>query len=440
MRLGLLVTIIVLGSVPLRAQRIEGSKLLTRYYNQVSFLVAHRAYSAYDYGIYQSPITLSRDITSQQLSVGAQLRMGVRGLTLDLHNSFGVKLFYFKDKSYGYKVAREVLAEVRQFLIDYPKEIITLFLHADITDEAFDELFTESNLLEFVYEKPKGKWNTLQEMIDKNQRLVVFTDKYHAQKHLNWKLTKHEWVSSTSASQTAIERLSCGVVISAKTPELFMLNHFVVNETTGFGSKSSATVLNQLDWIRKQALECSKVNKSRVNFLTLDFVNIGNGLQMVDELNGVEKKAPVDTKPTPPVVDPKETPEVGPKPPVVTPTPPVKEPKNETPTQPQKPQEPKSPVVTETPTVPTKKPVEPAPQPAMSFTMYPNPCNGLLQLKISNPKSTNLQIYSLSGRIMHQEQVSKPREHLAIDLRHFSTGFYVVQLGELTQMLKVVFH
>ena len=79
--------------------------------------------------------------------------------------------------------AINVLKEVQAFLEANPSEIVTIFIEDYVTTpKALTKVFDDAGLRKYwfpVSRMPKngGDWPTVDDMVKKNQRLVVFTSK-----------------------------------------------------------------------------------------------------------------------------------------------------------------------------------------------------------------------------------------------------------------------
>ncbi|KAB1208527.1 hypothetical protein CJ030_MR7G007470 [Morella rubra] len=113
---------------------------------------------------------------------------GVRGLMLDMYDfendiwlchSFGGKCYNFT----AFQPAINVLKEIQSFLVANPSEIITIIIEDYVTSpKGLTKVFNASGLMKYwfpVSRMPKsgGDWPSVDDMIQKNQRLVVFTSK-----------------------------------------------------------------------------------------------------------------------------------------------------------------------------------------------------------------------------------------------------------------------
>ncbi|KAG5061190.1 hypothetical protein JHK87_002219 [Glycine soja] len=116
------------------------------------------------------------------------LQNGVRGFMLDMYDfqkdiwlchSFQSKCFNFT----AFQPAINVLKDMRTFLDGNPSEIITIFIEDYVTaPQGLTKVFKDSGLSKYIFpvsRMPKngGDWPTVDDMVQKNQRLVVFTSK-----------------------------------------------------------------------------------------------------------------------------------------------------------------------------------------------------------------------------------------------------------------------
>ncbi|MGY3803546.1 hypothetical protein ACWNT8_05770 [Pigmentibacter ruber] len=141
-------------------------------FNSYTWLVAHNAYS-------------NDNIFSNQygLPVTELLKYGARGLMLDLYdydNSIYLchKSCYFSN--YG-KFFETMSYSVLPFLRNNPRDVITIFLEDHSSREMLEqELAKIQGLEEFLFNPSiwaeYKQWPSLEEMIQKNQRLIIITD------------------------------------------------------------------------------------------------------------------------------------------------------------------------------------------------------------------------------------------------------------------------
>ncbi|MBA0619804.1 hypothetical protein Godav_005606 [Gossypium davidsonii] len=183
-------TCVANGNVRPRCTRIQPvnptSKVKGLPYNRYSWLTTHNSFARL--GKKSATGSLILAPTNQQDSITDQLNNGVRGLMLDMYDfqndiwlchSFGGQCF----NNTAFQPAINVLKEIQAFLEANPSEIVTIIIEDYVTSpRGLSKVFDAAGLRKFwfpVSRMPKngGSWPTLDDMVQKNQRMVVFTSK-----------------------------------------------------------------------------------------------------------------------------------------------------------------------------------------------------------------------------------------------------------------------
>ncbi|RXH99849.1 hypothetical protein DVH24_021651 [Malus domestica] len=178
------------GNVVPKCTRIKPispiSQVQTLPFNKYSWLTTHNSFARL--GDRSATGSLIIAPTNQQDSITEQLNNGVRGLMLDMYDfQNGIWLCHsFGGNCYNYtsfQPAINVLKEIQAFLQANPSEIVTIIIEDYVTSpKGLTKVFDAAGLRKFwfpVSRMPKkgGDWPTVADMIQKNQRLVVFTSK-----------------------------------------------------------------------------------------------------------------------------------------------------------------------------------------------------------------------------------------------------------------------
>ncbi len=73
----------------------------------------------------------------------------------------------------------------------------------------------------------------------------------------------------------------------------------------------------------------------------------------------------------------------------------------------------------------------------LAFSIFPNPADGAIALQLSTPASQNtlIEIFSLSGNIIHSTKVEKGQTVINLSTDTFSKGMYLVQLKTDSQVI-----
>ncbi len=69
--------------------------------------------------------------------------------------------------------------------------------------------------------------------------------------------------------------------------DLFIFNHFITNSVLGTGDETQAAIANSNPYFINRALQCQQEKNKFPNFITVDFYELGNCFDVVDQLNGI---------------------------------------------------------------------------------------------------------------------------------------------------------
>ena len=114
---------------------------------------------------------------AQRKSIRAQLDDTIRALMLEVHDRDGSLALCLGDCQGGSVAFGSGLDEVRAFLSDNPRDVVTLIVEnhvaADRVAAGLDQAGLGAFLLAQTLDAP---WPTLRQMIARGERLVVFVD------------------------------------------------------------------------------------------------------------------------------------------------------------------------------------------------------------------------------------------------------------------------
>ena len=264
-------------------------ELCTRSFAQVRYATTHNAMSSETDG-WIGP--------NQALDVPGQLAAGVRGLMLDTYRAGGTNLLgqvqvpdddpdapYLCHSicSLGKQPLVEGLVEIREFLDANPGEVITLIIESYLNHALTAAAFDDARLTDYAYVHPGGAWPTLGEMIDSGKRLVVLQNRA-ANPQYPWQMNVWAQAFDNPFSAASAADFTCNRLRGSTDNALFIFNHFL---TVIFGSAELAEQVNYNPLLRSRIDECEAFHGRIANFVTVDFVSIGDTLENVNTLNGV---------------------------------------------------------------------------------------------------------------------------------------------------------
>ncbi len=179
----------------------------------------------------------------------------------------------------------DALNEVKSFLNSNQNEVVTIIFENQGSNEQLMRAIDSLDLDQMAYIHTNGTdWPTIQNMVTSNKRLVMFVE---FTKTPTTAYLMHAWSTIFDTKYTyhnvgefdaAVNRGSAG------SKELYLVNHFLQNGLS-LPDKNLAPQANSLNVLQNRIQTCSSSNNHRVNFLGVDFYEIGYGKNVVDSLN-----------------------------------------------------------------------------------------------------------------------------------------------------------
>jgi hypothetical protein len=177
-----------------------------------------------------------------------------------------------------------MLEGVREFLVENPGEVLVLVIEDYVTPADIEAAFRESGLERFVYRGAvKAPFPTLREMIDSDERLVVFGE--NDTTGVPWYHPAFEAIQETPYTFHAPSEFNCRPNRGGPKAPLFQINHWI--ETTPTPKPSNAAIVNAHDFLLARARQCRKERGRLPNILAVDFALTGDVVGVAAELNGL---------------------------------------------------------------------------------------------------------------------------------------------------------
>lgn len=224
-------------------------------------------------------------LPNQNFGITRQLNDGIRGMMLDTYYEEGELLLCHMFCSAGSQPLVEGLEEITAFLEANPDEVVSIIFENYITHAQTAGAFEASGLIDFVYAHEIGEpWPTLGDLIAADTRLLVFQEKLPADAEFPWLMNVWDYAWETHFSAAAPEDFSCDSNRGNTDNPLFLLNHFLTAQIGG--RPALAEMVNYNPFFIDRANQCEDVSGDFANFIAVDFYDIGDLFEVVDELNG----------------------------------------------------------------------------------------------------------------------------------------------------------
>ena len=258
--------------------------LCSKQYNEVAYLTTHNAFNSDEDGLL---------FPNQSNNIASQLNDGVRGLMIDVYDHFGTPTAYHSVFALGTIPLSDILNDIKTFLDNNPNEIVTIILECYVTANDIEDEINQSGLSSYLYTH-NTVWPTLQNMIDNDNRLVIFTDVDDASSSQNWYHYVWDYAVETHYSVATINDFTCDFNRGDPLNDLFILNHFITDATLGYGLYTESNNVNANPFFINRALDCQNQTNKFPNFVTVDYYELGGGLAVVDQLNGLTSTSSIN--------------------------------------------------------------------------------------------------------------------------------------------------
>lgn len=294
-------------------------------YNQICFLTSHNSFSSVAYGYFP--------YAQQAWSITDQLKNGVRALMLDTytykgllntvtaavglslgskpqvvlcHGSCDLSSTLLRPARAGVQTLDSALKEVEDFLKNNGTEVVTIILENYVMDEEFlNTAFNRVRRFIFTPQDMNGvhnEWPTLTWMVNNNKRLVLFSDTTETSRlFFKWDHIAESQYGTVNPKEAAKEReRSQNYRFSDRS--FYLLNffpHFPLPTTV----ESWVSIRKLLEHLWKNN-NFTEINGKGIracvqesitntfqgrypNFIALDYVNFGDPVKLVNEINAM---------------------------------------------------------------------------------------------------------------------------------------------------------
>jgi hypothetical protein len=179
----------------------------------------------------------------------------------------------------------QAMVDVREWLQRHPTEVVTFFVQDEgVTPAQTAHVLDAAGLLPYVVAQRWGQpWPTLGEMVASGHRLVVLMENHGGGTAYPYLLQAFQWVQDTPYEYQSAAQFSCARLRGEADSPLFLVNHWLSNAAT---REQDAAAVNTAVVLGRRVRQCQAERGRLPNFVAVDFYDLGDVAQVVDELNG----------------------------------------------------------------------------------------------------------------------------------------------------------
>jgi hypothetical protein len=180
----------------------------------------------------------------------------------------------------------DATSALRTYMEQNPREVVVVVIEDYVPWQDMAKAFEAAGLKKYAYEGPWGpEWPTLGEMIDKNQRLVLMTEK--EEPTIPWMHNAYDSVQETPFHFSTVDQLrapsSCDEERGSPDNTIFLINNWV--DTAPNPRPSIARRVNSESFLTSRIARCEKRRNLLANLIAVDFYKEGDLFGVVDQLN-----------------------------------------------------------------------------------------------------------------------------------------------------------
>jgi hypothetical protein len=175
----------------------------------------------------------------------------------------------------------ESLQGVDDFLAQNPEQVVMLILQDYLTGAETEKVFEQAGVLDRVWPLDVDQpMPLLRDLVESGRTLVVTSENHGGE--VPWMPDVYAITEETPYDWPSPEALTCEPSRGGTDKPLFLVNHWISNTSSPI---ANARVANTTDELERRIDRCRTERGRAPTILSVDFVDIGDVVPVVDELN-----------------------------------------------------------------------------------------------------------------------------------------------------------
>lgn len=179
-----------------------------------------------------------------------------------------------------------VLQQIRDYLLVNPGAVLVISNEDQVAPALVDDAFRRSGLIDYVWKGPVRPIPTLGEMVDRDERVLVFGEEETA--GVPWYHDQFTYVRDTPydlpSAAAVLGPRGCSIGRGTSASPFLLINQFVAGDPPRI---RPARTVNQRDAILAHARECEQPLGGLPGLIAVDFWRQGDVVGAARELNGL---------------------------------------------------------------------------------------------------------------------------------------------------------
>jgi hypothetical protein len=181
----------------------------------------------------------------------------------------------------GATPASAAFSQLEDFFAENPSEVVVLMIQDETEGADTVRALTSSGLDKRAYIKEQDtEWPTLGELIRNGTPLIVLSQREGGDP--GWFLPAFSLVQDNPYTARSPSDLSCDFNRGPTNAPIFLMNHWINKQSP---DPADARQINARSFLLDQVRRCEEERGQRVNLIAVDFMEEGDLVGAVDELN-----------------------------------------------------------------------------------------------------------------------------------------------------------
>ena len=175
----------------------------------------------------------------------------------------------------------ESLQSIDDYLAQNPEQVVLLILQDYLTGEETEKVFEKAGVLDRVWPLAADEpMPTLRDLVDSGRTLVVTSENHGGE--VPWMPDFYAIAEETPYDWPDADAFTCEPARGGTDKPLFLVNHWISNSGSPI---SNARVANTTDELEQRIAQCRSERGRAPTVLAVDFVDIGDVVPVVGDLN-----------------------------------------------------------------------------------------------------------------------------------------------------------